>query len=55
MRLGQGRNNAKQFLKDNPELSLEIETKVRTALGIDGTVAEAPTEDATPITEAQAA
>ncbi len=34
VRLGQGRNNAKQFLKDNPELSLEIETKVRTALGI---------------------
>ena len=38
-RLGQGRNNAKQFLADNPELALEIETKVRTALGIDG---EAP-------------
>ena len=38
-RLGQGRNNAKQFLVDNPELALEIETKVRTALGIDG---EAP-------------
>ncbi len=35
-RLGQGRNNAKQFLVDNPELALEIETKVRAALGIDG-------------------
>ena len=42
-RLGQGRNNAKQFLVDNPELALEIETKVRTALGIDG---EAPKADA---------
>jgi len=28
-RLGQGRENAKQFLKDNPELLLEIENKVR--------------------------
>jgi recombination protein RecA len=53
-RLGQGRNNAKQFLKDNPELALEIETKVRRALGIDG---EAPVEDAptAPPVEAQAA
>src|SRR3954454_5408430 len=42
-RLGQGRNNAKQFLTDNPELALEIETKVRRALGIDGEVeGEAP-------------
>jgi recombination protein RecA len=54
-RLGQGRNNAKQFLKDNPELSLEIETKVRTALGIG---AEAPDEAASgeaQVAEAQAA
>jgi len=34
MRLGQGRENAKQFLKDNPELSREIEGKVRKAMGI---------------------
>ena len=58
-RLGQGRNNAKQFLKDNPELSLEIETKVRTALGIGSTPPAAATESAAPIsgpiTEAQAA
>jgi recombination protein RecA len=54
-RLGQGRNNAKQFLKDNPELSLEIETKVRTALGIGATPADAGTEQAPPIAEAQAA
>jgi recombination protein RecA len=54
IRLGQGRNNAKQFLVDNPELALEIETKVRTALGIDG---EAPAPDAgePPIAEAKAA
>src|SRR6202000_718481 len=54
-RLGQGRNNAKQFLKDNPELSLEIETKIRTALGIGGTADDSAPADATPISEAQAA
>lgn len=29
VRLGQGRENAKQFLKDNPETCLEIENKIR--------------------------
>lgn len=28
-RLGQGRENGKQFLKDNPEIALEIENKIR--------------------------
>jgi recombination protein RecA len=28
-KLGQGRNNAKQFLKDNPKIAAEIEAKVR--------------------------
>lgn len=28
-RLGQGRENAKQFLKENPQISLEIENKIR--------------------------
>ena len=28
-RLGQGRNNAKQFLADNPEIAAEIEAKIR--------------------------
>src|SRR6201994_4023629 len=55
VRLGQGRNNAKQFLQDNPELALEIETKVRTALGIGAAAPDsAPGSDA-PIAEAQAA
>jgi recombination protein RecA len=49
-RLGQGRNNAKQFLVDNPELALELETKIRAALGIDGEVA--PVEEAKPVEEA---
>ena len=55
VRLGQGRNNAKQFLMDNPELSLEIETKVRTALGIGDKAAATPVEPEAPIAEAQAA
>src|SRR6201992_3764688 len=55
VRLGHGRNNAKQFLKDNPELSLEIETKVRTALGIGSPPAETAADTAAPITEAKAA
>jgi recombination protein RecA len=58
-RLGQGRSNAKQYLIDNPELALEIETKVRAALGIDGerTAEPQPTEAAAeaPVAEAKAA
>jgi recombination protein RecA len=55
-RLGQGRNNAKQFLVDNPELALEIETKVRAALGIDGEQSgEAEVAAAPEAPEAQAA
>src|SRR5438046_4833145 len=34
MRLGQGRENAKLFIKENPDLSAEIEARVRRALGI---------------------
>ncbi|OUM93455.1 MAG: recombinase RecA [Firmicutes bacterium ZCTH02-B6] len=34
VRLGQGRENAKQFLKDNPELATEIENKVREVAGL---------------------
>jgi len=33
-KIGQGRENAKQFLKDNPELFAEIERQVREAFGI---------------------
>jgi recombination protein RecA len=34
MRLGQGRENAKQYLKENQELAEEIKTKVLIAKGI---------------------
>jgi recombination protein RecA len=34
VRIGQGRENAKQFLKENPDLAAELEGKVRTHLGL---------------------
>jgi recombination protein RecA len=40
-RLGQGRENSKQTLKDNPELLHRIENDVKIALGIPGGVVEA--------------
>ncbi len=33
-KIGQGRDNTREFLKENPELRLEIENKVREALGV---------------------
>jgi recombination protein RecA len=33
-RIGQGRENAKMYLKDNPALLAEVEEKVKTVLGI---------------------
>jgi len=33
-RLGQGRENAKQFLKDNPDICRTIEDRVRKELGL---------------------
>lgn len=34
-RIGQGRENAKLYLKDNPRIALEIEDKIRAAHGLD--------------------
>src|SRR5262250_2167605 len=34
LRIGQGRENSKQFLKENPELASEIERKLRQNLGL---------------------
>jgi recombination protein RecA len=34
VRLGQGRENAKQFLRDNPDLAAELEGKLRVALNL---------------------
>jgi recombination protein RecA len=40
--LGQGRENAKQFLTANPEIMVEIDTRIRTQLGM----GDSPSEDA---------
>ncbi len=45
-KIGQGRENAKQFLRDNPEPCREIEKKVREHYGLSGT--EAPAEGERP-------
>ncbi|MET3699545.1 RecA protein [Bacillus oleivorans] len=45
-RLGQGRENAKQFLKENPELRHEIQQKIREHYGLD-------TDNAAPDDEGQ--
>ncbi|MEL6643547.1 MAG: recombinase RecA [Pseudomonadota bacterium] len=42
-RIGQGRENAKTFLKENPSIALEIEDKIRAAHGLDF---DMPEEDA---------
>ena len=33
-RIGQGKENVKKFLNDNPEIADEIETKIRVKLGL---------------------
>ncbi|MDQ3570165.1 MAG: DNA recombination/repair protein RecA, partial [Actinomycetota bacterium] len=40
--LGQGRENAKQFLLDNPEVMVAINDRVRQQLGLDGVTDEVP-------------
>lgn len=42
-KIGQGKDNAKDFLKDNPKVAAEIEAKIR-ALSVDAVVEVAPEE-----------
>src|SRR5918999_1829182 len=35
-RIGQGKDNVREYLKENPEVAKEIEGKVRAAVGVDG-------------------
>lgn len=46
-KIGQGRENAKQYLKDNPEVCAEVERKVRELfdLGVDDTEAKTQTKE----------
>lgn len=43
-KIGQGRENAKQYLTENPAMREEVEGKVRKYYGLDGGVEEAPEE-----------
>ena len=43
--LGQGKENARAFMRDNPDLALEIEKRIREALGLD---AKADAPESTP-------
>jgi len=45
LRLGQGKENSKQFLTENPDIAQEIEAKVKEALGVPG--AGPPSPDST--------
>ncbi len=42
-RIGQGKDNVREYLKENPAIAREIESKVRAALGVQG-AAPAPAE-----------
>ncbi len=44
-RIGQGKDNAKQYLKDNPAMAKEIEAKIREALMVQPTVAVADDDE----------
>ena len=55
-RIGQGRENAKKFLRDNPEIARDIENRIRQASGIidedeAGDVTETEADDASEETE----
>ena len=43
--LGQGRENSKAFLTENPEIMMEISDKIRTAAGLNGDVEFTPADD----------
>jgi recombination protein RecA len=45
-KIGQGRDNAREFLRENPSLALEIENKVRESLGIPLLPTQAATDEA---------
>jgi recombination protein RecA len=45
-RVGQGKDNAREFLKENPEIAKEIEAKVREKLGVNTGSMISPKEEA---------
>ena len=51
-RIGQGRENVKQFLRDNPQVALSIEDKIRAAHGLDFDFSPGAVEDEDEVLEA---
>ena len=47
-RLGQGRHNARQFLKDNPDIAAAIEAEIRAKAGLPAQPAAAAASEAKP-------
>jgi len=45
-RIGQGRENARQFLKDNKDTYAKLDTEVRKALGLTSATAQPPAAQA---------
>ncbi|MGZ8210524.1 MAG: recombinase RecA [Burkholderiales bacterium] len=43
-RIGQGKDNAREYLKEHPEVAQEIESKIRAILGVEGGAAPTPVE-----------
>ncbi len=54
-KIGQGKDNAREFLKENRELSVEIENKVRSAMGIPLLPGAEPEAGAAPAKKGRAA
>ena len=50
-KIGQGRENAKQYLKDNPEICAEVAARVRAHFGLDGAGAQEGAAEKTPETK----
>ena len=53
VRLGQGRENSREFLRQNPDLAAEIEARLRDAMGLPARP-DAPTPAESPEAEAEA-
>jgi recombination protein RecA len=44
-RIGQGKDNVREYLKEHPEVAQEVEGKIRAALGVGGGAVAAPAEE----------
>ena len=53
-RIGQGRENARQFLKDNPDIRQQVDAELRKALGLTRKEPEAAAEPPKPVTASAA-